>query len=95
MSTYNIWNKYLIIYDARSKKVNLFVDAQNTGELDVPGEGSEASKAVHQSTPVAGIIAIIAVHVNMSFHWIHENYFAIKSQYVLYWNRWWWRQWHP
>ena len=41
---------------------------QNTGELDVPGEGSEASKAVHQSTPVAGIIAIIAVHVNMSFH---------------------------
>ena len=68
MSTSNILNKYLIIYDARSKKLNLFVDAQNTGELDAPGKGTEASKAVHQSSPVAGIIAIIAVHVNMSFH---------------------------
>ena len=95
MSTYNIWNKYLIIYDPRSKKVNLFVDAQNRGELDVPGEGSEASKPVQQSTPVPGTTEIIAVHVNIWFHWLHENYFGIKSEYVVYWNRWWWRQWHP
>ena len=84
MCTYNISTKYLIIYAARCKNVNLFVDAQNTGELDVPGEGSQASKPVQQSTPVPGIIEIIAVHVNMWFHSLHENYFGIKSEYVLY-----------
>ena len=50
------------------KTVHVIVDADNTGEPDVPAKGSKASKPVKESTPVAGIIEIIALHVKMSFN---------------------------
>ena len=77
------------------KTVNVIVDAENTGELDVPAEGSKASKPIKESTPVPGIIKLIAFHVKMCFNSVVHKYFGIKWEYVLYLNRWWWLQCHP
>ena len=66
------------------KTVHVIVDADNTGEPDVPAKGSKASKLVKESTPVAGIIEIIALHVKISFNSVHDKYFDIKWVYVIH-----------
>ena len=70
-----------------SKNVHVIVDADNTGEPDVPAKGSKASKLVKESTPVPGIIEIIALNVKMSFNSVHDKYFDIKWVYVIHCNR--------
>ena len=66
------------------KTVHVIVDADNTGEPDVPAKCSKASKPVKESTLVPGIIEIIALHVKMSFNSVHDKYFDIKWVYVLH-----------
>ena len=64
--------------------VHVIVEAENSGEPDVPAKGSKASKLVKESTVVQGIIEIIALHVKMSFNSVHDKYFDIKWVYVLH-----------